>query len=177
MSIRSFEGVQPEIAEDAYIDEAAVVIGNVHIQSGSSLWPMVVVRGDVNHIYIGENTNLQDGTIVHANHDGPYTPGGDATTIGNGVVVGHQAMIHACTIQDNVLIGMSAIVLDGAIIKPEVMVAAGSLVPPGKVLESGYLYKGSPVKQIRLLEKKEIARIYYSATYYRSLAKRHGAVT
>lgn len=171
--IRSFENQDPVIAQSAYVDDAALVIGRVRIGEGASIWPMTVLRGDVECIEVGDRTNIQDGTVVHVTHQGPYHKTGIATSIGSGVTVGHQAMLHACTIGDHCLIGMAAIVMDEATISPEVMVAAGSLVPPGKHLESGYLYQGRPAVAVRRLTDDELAFITYSADHYHRLALRH----
>lgn len=171
--IREFEGIKPKIGTGVYIDEAATVIGDVSIGDDSSIWPMCVVRGDVNSISIGQGTNIQDGSILHVTHDGPYTPGGFALSLGDFTTVGHQAMLHACTIEDYCLIGMNAIVLDGAHIESHVMVGAGSLVPPGKHLESGYLYVGSPIKRVRKLTEQQIEMLKYSAEHYICLKNRY----
>ena len=173
MHLRPFEGKKPIIEEGVYIDSTALVIGNVVLARDSSVWPMAVIRGDVNSIEIGRKTNIQDGAVVHVTHDGPFTPGGHSTLIGNNVTVGHQATIHACEIQGSALIGMGARILDAAIVEKQVIVGAGSLVSAGKRLESGYLYLGTPVKRIRPLTEKEIAHIDYSANYYCALASRH----
>ncbi len=173
MSIRDFEGRRPLIAASAYIDPAAVVIGEVTIGAHSSLWPMAVARGDVNAIAIGEYTNIQDGTVMHVSHDGRYTPGGQPLRVGSHVTVGHQATLHACTIGDRCLIGMAATVMDGAVLHPRVMLAAGSLVPPGRELEGGYLWVGAPAKRVRALTKHELEMIEYSAAHYAELKDRH----
>ena len=166
MVMRPYEGSKPRCAKGVYIDESAQVIGQVSVGADSSLWPMVVVRGDVNTITIGARTSIQDGTIIHATHDSLYTPGGFATVVGDEVTVGHQAMLHGCLIEYQCMIGMGSIVLDGVVIESEVLLGAGSLVPPGKRLESGYLYVGSPAKQIRALTDKEKEHIRYNATHY-----------
>jgi carbonic anhydrase/acetyltransferase-like protein (isoleucine patch superfamily) len=171
--LRAFGDHLPELAKDVYVDETALVMGQVQIGSGSSVWPMAVLRGDVNRITVGEKTNIQDGTIVHVTHDGPFTPGGFDTVIGDHVTIGHRAIIHACRIGDRCLIGMGAIIMDGAELQHEVILAAGALVPPGKVLQSGYLYVGSPVKQVRPLTEKEKQHLSYSADYYATLALQH----
>lgn len=172
MSIRSFEGHTPECDDTVFIDPAAVVIGQVKLGANSGIWPVAVLRGDINHIHIGENTNIQDGTIIHVTHEGVFSTG-KPTIIGNNVTVGHQAMLHGCHIEDWVLVGMNAILLDGCHIPNEVMIGAGSLVPPGKQLESGYLYVGSPVKRVRPLTDKEKEFLRYSAQYYVKLKDRH----
>lgn len=171
--IRSFQGVHPTIAPSAYIDESAVICGDVSIGEDSSIWPLVVIRGDVNSIRIGARTSIQDGSVVHVTHDGPYSPGGAATAVGDDVTVGHKVVLHACTIRDRVLVGMGAIVMDDAVVESDVIIGAGSLVPPGKVLEAGHLYLGSPVKQVRPLTEQERQRLVYSAAYYVKLADRH----
>jgi len=173
MSIRSFQGVSPRIAATAYIDEAAVVIGDVTVADDASLWPMVVARGDVHSITIGERSNVQDGSILHVTSDNSFTPGGFPLLIGHDVTVGHGAILHACTIGDFVLIGMGATVLDGAVVKDRVMVGAGALVPPGKQLESGYLYIGSPVRQARPLKQAELDYLEFSSGHYVELKNRH----
>lgn len=154
------------IHDSAYIDPSACVIGDITIGADASVWPMAVVRGDVNKISIGARTNIQDGAILHVTCDSELIPGGKPLTIGDDVTVGHSAVLHACTIEDLCLIGMNATVLDGATIKSRCMVAAGSVVSPGKVLESGYLYVGAPAKQARPLKEAEIAYLEFSAQHY-----------
>ena len=171
--IRPFDGIEPTIPASAFVDDSAVVIGDVVLGEDTSVWPTAVIRGDVNRIRIGARPSIQDGSVVHATHDGPYTPGGASTTVGDDVTVGHKVILHACTIHDRVLVGMGAIVMDKAVVEADVIIGAGSLVPPGKVLESGYLYVGSPVKQIRPLTEKEKEQLLYSAGYYVKLARRH----
>ena len=173
MTIRSFEEYTPVIADSAFIDESAVVTGNVEIGADSSVWPMCSVRGDIHSIRIGERTNIQDGCILHVSHDSEFAPGGYKLTVGNDITVGHNVVLHACTVQDLCLIGMGSVILDGAVIESGVMVGAGSLVPPNKVLDSGFLWLGSPVKQIRKLNEKEKAFLNYSAEHYVELKNRH----
>ena len=166
-NIRSFQGVSPVLGEGTYVDEAATVIGDVVLGDDVSIWPGTVVRGDVNYIRIGARTNVQDGSIIHVTHDGPYgKPGGFATVIGEDVTIGHAAVIHACVIEDACLIGMGATILDGASIKKNVFVGAGAVIPPGKVVESGELWLGNPAKCVRKLSEKEIEQLYYSAQHY-----------
>ena len=129
------------------------------------MWPQAVARGDINPITIGKRTNVQDGTIIHVTHKSDYSPGYEVR-IGNDVTIGHSAIIHACKIEDRVLVGMGSIILDGAIIQHDVMLGAGSLVGPGKTLESGFLYLGSPAKKIRKLNEKELKFLVYSAKGY-----------
>ncbi len=173
MTIRTFNGIQPDIQASAYIDETALVVGDVSIGDDASLWPMTVARGDVHRITIGARTNIQDGSVLHVTQDNQFSPGGYPLSIGNEVTIGHGAIIHACAIDDLVLIGMGAIILDGAHVPSRVMVGAGALVPPGKQLESGYLYIGSPARQARKLTDKELAYLEFSARHYVDLKNRH----
>lgn len=173
MTIKSFSGVVPIIAASAWVDEQALVVGKVRLADNVSVWPMAVLRGDVQAISIGAGSNIQDGAIVHVTHDSDYTPGGLATTVGQFVTVGHGAILHACTVHDEALIGMNATVLDGAVVQSQVMVAAGSLVPPKKVLTSGWLYAGNPVKPLRELTASELGFFKYSAQQYIKLARQY----
>lgn len=166
---RTYQNQSPKIGKHVYIDRTAVVIGNVYIGNNVSIWPMAVVRADVNSIHIGENSNIQDAAILHVTHDGPYTPGGKPLIIEQGVTVGHQAVLHACHIRNYCLIGIGSIILDGAILEEHVMVAAGSLVPPNKRLKSGYLYLGNPARAVRRLKDAEIEHLEYSAAHYQRL--------
>ena len=134
---------------------------------------MTVIRGDVHSIRIGERTNIQDASVCHVTHDGDFSPGGFPLTVGNNVTVGHRVLLHACTVGDDCLIGMAATIMDGAVIEDNVIVGAGSLVPTGKRLESGYLYVGSPVKRVRELNDKELAFLKYSAEHYSKLKDLH----
>ncbi len=165
-SVRSYKGICPNLSEGVYIDSSSVVVGDIKIGKDSSIWPLVSARGDVNHIHIGERTNIQDGSVLHVTHKNNENPNGYPLIIGNEVTIGHKVMLHGCTIGDRVLVGMGTIILDGANIQEDVMIGAGSLVPPKKNLESGYLYVGSPVKQARLLSEKEIAFLRKSADNY-----------
>lgn len=173
MAVRSFDGHHPQLGQGVFVDEMALVVGKVQIGKDSSIWPMTVARGDVNRIFIGERTNVQDGTVLHVTADNKFNPGGYPLTIGNGVTVGHGAILHACTVEDYSLIGMGATVLDGAKVKSKALVAAGSLVPPGKVLEGGYLWIGSPVQKIRALKPEELEYLEYSAQHYVDLKNKH----
>lgn len=173
MAIRSFEGVTPRIAASAYIDPAALIIGDVEIGEDSSVWPMCVVRGDVQRIRIGARTSIQDGAVVHVTHNSRFCPGGLATYIGDDVTVGHNAILHACTVEDVCLIGMNAVIMDGAVVRSQVIVGAGGIAPPGKVLESGFLYVGAPVRPARPLTAREMEFLPYSAQNYVRLKERH----
>ena len=165
-TLRSYKGIYPEIDESAYIDESAVLVGDIIIAKDASVWPLVAARGDVNYIRIGERSNIQDGSILHVTHRSKSNPDGFPLIIGDDVTVGHKVMLHGCTIKNRVLIGMASIVLDGSVIEDDVMIGAGSLVPPNKILESGYLYVGSPVKQARPLKEYERAFLKQSAKNY-----------
>ena len=171
--IRPFASKTPKIAAGCYIDESADVIGDVEIGSDSSVWPQAVVRGDVNNIRIGHSSNIQDGSVLHVSHAGEYNPEGGPLVIGDYVTVGHKVLLHACDIGNVCLIGMGAIVMDDAVIEDRVMIGAGSIVPPGKLLESGYLYLGSPCKRMRKLDDKELGYLRYSAEHYVRLKDRY----
>jgi carbonic anhydrase/acetyltransferase-like protein (isoleucine patch superfamily) len=173
VTIRAFNGITPAIAATAYIDDTALVLGDVTVGDDASLWPMVVARGDVHTITIGRRTNVQDGSVLHVTQDNEFSPGGFALSIGDDVTVGHNVTLHACTVEDMCLIGMGSTILDGAVIRSRVMVGAGSLVTPGKELESGYLYLGSPAKQVRPLTERELAYLPFSAGHYVELKNRH----
>jgi carbonic anhydrase/acetyltransferase-like protein (isoleucine patch superfamily) len=175
VTVRIFENITPRIAASAYVDEHALVLGDVTIGEDASLWPNVVARGDVNSIEIGARSNIQDGTILHVSHDSVFAPGGFALRIGADITVGHQAILHGCTIEDRCLIGMAATVMDGAIVRSGAIVGAGSLVPPGRELEGGYLWVGSPARRMRELRESEVAFLDYSAGHYVELKKRHMA--
>lgn len=165
-AIRPFRGILPRLGARVYVDPASTVIGDVELGDDVSIWPGAVARGDVHHIRIGARSNLQDGAVIHVTHDGPYTPGGFPTLIGEDVTIGHGAVIHACTIEDACLIGMHATVLDGAVVKKHAFVAAGALVPPGKVVGERELGVGNPAKMVRVLSDKQVEQLYYSATNY-----------
>lgn len=162
--IRSFENKKPVVDKALYIDSSSVIIGDVTLFDNTSIWPHVTIRGDMAPITIGENTNIQDNAVVHVNTDMP-------TFIGRDVTVGHSAIIHACTIQDFVLIGMGAIILDEAVIGEYCLVAAGSLVPPRKVFPPKSLIMGNPAKVVRALTEQEIENIHNNCAHYITLAK------
>jgi carbonic anhydrase/acetyltransferase-like protein (isoleucine patch superfamily) len=166
MKLRTYETAWPHVHDSAYVDNQASVIGDVVIGPDSSVWPMAVIRGDVNHIRIGARTNIQDGSVVHVTHPYPELPQGHAATIGDDVTVGHRAVLHGCAIGNECLIGIGAVILDGAVLQDRVLLGAGSLVTEGKILESGYLYVGSPARQLRELTKEELKWFKYSAQHY-----------
>lgn len=167
--IENYQTHQPQLGNQAWIHPQAVVIGKVILGDEVSVWPCAVIRGDVNQITIGNRTNIQDGAVIHATHAGPFNETGHATTVGEEVTIGHNAILHGCQIGNRVLVGMGATVLDGAVIPDEVMIGAGALVPMNKTLDSGYLYLGSPVKAIRPLSETEKAFLLYSAQHYTQL--------
>lgn len=165
-NIRPFKQYRPVLGESVYIDATAVVIGQVEIGDDVSVWPCAVIRGDMHFIKIGHRSNVQDNAILHITHASDFNRDGWPLVIGDDVTIGHGACLHGCTVGNRVLIGIGATVLDGAIIPDEVMIGAGTLVPPGKVLESGYLYTGSPCKAARPLKDSEKAFFTYSTTNY-----------
>ncbi len=154
--------------------ETAAVIGDVEVGAGSSVWYGCTLRGDLNRIRVGRNTNIQDGTVVHVNHDphGDYrvTGGGMPTTIGDGVTIGHMALIHACTLEDGSFVGMRAVVMDEAVVESGAMVAAGALVTPGKRVPSGQLWAGSPARFLRDLRPDDLDHMAYLSEHYARLA-------
>ena len=163
--IREYEGITPKMDESVFIAESADIIGDVVLGKNTNIWYKAVLRGDAKPIIVGENTNIQDGTIVHCGDD-------TTTTIGNNVTIGHAAIIHGCTIKDYSLIGMGAIVLDGAEIGEFSMVGAGSLVT-GKKFPSGVLILGSPAKVIRELTDEEKESLVSSAKHYVETSKKY----
>ena len=168
--IRSYRDKNPQLGADVYIDGSAVVVGDVVIGDNSSVWPHVTIRGDINRIRIGRDTNIQDGSVLHVTHAGEFNPDGAELQIGDEVTVGHKALLHGCRIGNRCLIGMGSIVADNVIVEDNVMIGSGSLVPPGKHLESGYLYLGNPVRQKRALSDREIEYFAYAAAHYVKLA-------
>ncbi len=167
MHLRPYRDKLPTVGERVYVDPAATCIGDVVLGDDASLWPGTVVRGDVNYIRIGARTNVQDGTVVHVSHDGPHAKlGGFATHIGADVTIGHKAIIHACRIEDAVLVGMGAMLLDGVVVRKHAFVGAGALVTPGKEVGAGELWLGNPARKARMLTDAEIEALYYSAAHY-----------
>ncbi len=173
MSIRAFNKITPTIGKNVYIDKQSAVIGDVVIGNNSSIWPFTSVRGDVNKIRIGERCNIQDNSTIHVSHDSEHQPGGVPTIIGDDVTVGHQVILHACTIGNRCLIGMGSVIMDKVIIEDEVIVGAGSLVTQDRTLESGYLYIGRPAKRLRELSEEEKEYLSYSAQHYVRLKNKY----
>jgi carbonic anhydrase/acetyltransferase-like protein (isoleucine patch superfamily) len=166
VTIRSFNQHWPQLGARVYVDDSAVVIGDVSLGDDVSIWPTAVVRGDVESVRIGRATNVQDGAVLHVTHQGEFTEQGYPLSIGEGVTIGHRAAVHACSIGNYCLIGIGAIIMDGAVLDDYVMLGAGALVPPGKKLDSGYLYVGTPARPIRELTDREKAFLNYSANNY-----------
>lgn len=164
--LRSYNNTFPKLGNNIYIDPFASIIGDVELADDVNIWPMCVLRGDVNYIKIGKRTNIQDGSVLHVARKGEASVNGYSLIIGEDVTVGHKAMLHACQIGDRVLIGMGAIVLDNVRIDNDVILGAGSLVPPNKHLKSGYLYLGSPAKAARKLTDDEFSFLKRSAAHY-----------
>lgn len=163
---RSYRGITPNLASNVYVDESAVLVGDITLADDVSVWPLVAARGDVNTITIGARTNIQDGTVLHVTRKSAGHPEGNPLVIGSDVTVGHKCMLHGCILGNRILVGMGAIIMDGAVIEDDVFIGAGSLVPPNKVLKSGYLYVGNPVKQIRELKDSETSFLKLSALNY-----------
>jgi carbonic anhydrase/acetyltransferase-like protein (isoleucine patch superfamily) len=166
MTLSAYLNVLPALGERVYVAPSAAVIGQVTIGDDSSIWPMAVVRGDVHSIRIGARTSIQDGSVLHVTHDGPYAPGGRSLIVGDDVTVGHRAVLHACTIGNACLIGMGSLLLDDVEVEDLVMIGAGAIVTSGKRLGTRGLYVGSPARRVRELTDKEVAFLTYSAAHY-----------
>ncbi|WP_368299585.1 gamma carbonic anhydrase family protein [Kluyvera sichuanensis] len=164
--LRRYKDLFPVIGDRVMIDDSSVIVGDVRLADDVSIWPLVAARGDVNYIQIGARSNIQDGSVLHVTHKSTKNPEGNPLIVGEDVTVGHKVMLHGCTIGNRVLVGMGSILLDGVVVEDDVMIGAGSLVPQHKRLESGYLYLGSPVKQVRPLKEAELEGLRYSANNY-----------
>lgn len=173
LSVRSYRGMAPRLGARVLVDPSSVVLGDVDIGDDSSIWPQVAVRGDMHRIRIGARTSIQDGSVLHITHAGPYNPDGWPLIIGDDVTVAHGVILHGCHIGNRVLIGMGSIVMDGAVVEDDVVIGANALVPPGKRLESGWLYTGSPARPKRELSQKERDYFRYSADNYVRLKDHH----
>ena len=165
-NLRSYKGITPDLGVNNYIDTSAVIVGDVTLGDDVSIWPLVAGRGDVNTINIGARTNIQDGTVLHVTRKSHHNPNGNPLIIGEDVTVGHKCMLHGCRLGDRILVGMGTIIMDGVIVENDVFIGAGTVVPPNKVLKTGYLYVGNPMKQVRLLKDSEIAFLRQSAVNY-----------
>ena len=174
-NIRALGNTKPHIDMSVWVDPMAVIIGDVILGADCSVWPMAVIRGDMHHIRVGERVSVQDGAVLHITHSGPETGDGYPLVIGNDVTIGHQACLHGCTLGSEILVGIGATVLDGAVIEDRVIIGAGALVPPGKVLKSGYLYVGTPAKASRPLSDKELRYFTYTAANYVRLKDQYRA--
>ncbi|MFT4924983.1 MAG: carbonic anhydrase/acetyltransferase-like protein (isoleucine patch superfamily) [Phenylobacterium sp.] len=163
---RPYRGVYPTIGNNVYIDESAVLVGAINLADDVSVWPLVAARGDVNKITIGARTNVQDGTVLHVTRKGPGTPEGYELVIGADVTIGHKCMLHGCTLGNRILVGMGVIIMDNVYVADDIIIGAGGLVPQNKILESGYLYMGSPVEKKRRLTEVELRFLKESANNY-----------
>ena len=156
----------PQLGDRVYIDKSAHVSGAVTLGDDVSVWPMAVVRGDVNRIRIGARSNIQDGAVLHVTHESRWAPEGVPLVFGEDITVGHGAILHACRVGDRCLVGMGAIVMDRAELEDDCMVAAGAVVTPGTRIPSGTLWKGNPARLARELKQSEIENLAYSARHY-----------
>ena len=166
MPLNAFGSERPRLGARVYVDPTAIVIGRVELGEDASVWPMCVLRGDVNAVRVGARTNVQDASILHVTHERDGPGSGFACILGADVTVGHRVTLHGCTVGDHCLIGMGAIVMDGAVIEDEVLLAAGSVVPPGKHLQARSLYLGNPARRVRALTARELEDLAYSAAHY-----------
>ena len=164
--IQPYQGRLPQLGAGVYLHPAAQVIGDVVLGVDVSVWPGAVIRGDVNFIRIGAGSNIQDASVLHVSHRSQWEPEGSPLIIGRNVTIGHKVILHGCTIADECLIGMGSIVMDRVVVQKHVLLGAGSLVPEGRVLESGHLYLGSPARKVRPLSERELAHFIYSAQHY-----------
>jgi carbonic anhydrase/acetyltransferase-like protein (isoleucine patch superfamily) len=156
----------PSFGERVYVAKDAHVSGSVALGDDASIWPMAVARGDVNRIVVGARSNVQDGCILHVTHESAWQPEGGPLIIGDDVTLGHAAVLHACRVGDRCLVGMGATVMDGAVLEADAMVGGGAVVPPGKRVESGTLWRGNPASKARDLTDNEIEYLLYSALHY-----------
>lgn len=164
--LRNYLDHSPKTGQRVMIDRSSIIIGQVELEDDVSVWPLTVIRGDVNYIRIGSRTNIQDGSVLHVTKRTVENPNGFPLIIGEDVTIGHGVILHGCIIGNRSLIGMGSRVLDGAVIGDNVILGAGSLVPPGKHLENGYLYLGNPARRIRPLTPEDIDSLQTSARSY-----------
>ena len=164
--INSFKGVSPTLGKNVYVDGSARIVGDVVLEDDASIWPLVAARGDVNKIRIGARSNIQDGSVLHVTRKSEKNPNGFPLIIGEDVTVGHKCMLHGCQLGNRILVGMGAIVMDGVVVEDDVFIGAGTLVPPNKRLESGFLYVGNPMQKKRPLNDAEMAFLKQSAVNY-----------
>ena len=166
MTLAAYKGIAPQIPNSCYVDNSAVIYGDVVLGEDSSIWPLVAARGDVNTIRIGNRTNVQDGTVLHVTRKSEKFADGFPLIIGDDVTIGHKCMLHGCTLGSRILVGMGAIIMDGAEVQNDVFIGAGTLVPPNKILETGFLYVGNPMQKKRPLSGSEITFLKQSALNY-----------
>lgn len=171
-SLRRFEQFEPTLGQRVFVDKTAVIIGDVSIGDDSSIWPLTIIRGDMHQIRIGKRSSIQDGSVLHITHAGPFNEHGWPLTVGDDCTIAHSVTLHGCSIGNKVLIGMGSIVMDGAVVPDETVIGANTLVPPGKKLVSGFLYTGSPAKKVRPLTDKEKDYFSYSSNNYCKLKDR-----
>ncbi len=164
--IRKFQEFHPQVAEDAFVAETAQIVGRVQVDRRASIWYGAVLRGDDNAIRIGAYTNIQDNCVLHITTTEPCI-------VGDHVTVGHSAILHGCTVGNEVLVGMGSIILNGAVIEDQVIIGAGTLIPPGKRVPARSLVVGSPAKVVRDLTEEEIRSLRQSAEHYALLADKH----
>lgn len=170
---RTYKGISPTFGSGVYVDPDATVIGDVTAGDDVSFWPGAVARGDMHTIKIGNRSNVQDNAVLHTTHASNFNPGGFPLTIGDDVIIGHSAVLHGCTLGNRILVGVGAIVNDGAVVEDEVMIGAGCVVPPGKKLESGYVYVGNPAKPLRQMKDNERKFLGYSPQNYVKLKNQY----
>ncbi|MGI9212471.1 MAG: gamma carbonic anhydrase family protein [Methylococcaceae bacterium] len=173
MNLQSFRGIAPHLGQNVYVANTATLIGEVSVGNDVSFWPQTVARGDVNRIEIGAETNIQDGSVLHVTQRTDHNPEGYPLIIGLGVTVGHRVILHGCRIGNHCLIGMGAIIMDGVVVEDDVMIGAGSLVSPGKHLNSGWLYVGSPARAVRPLKPEERDYLRFSKDGYLRLKNQY----
>lgn len=169
MTLRTYKSITPSLGENCYVDPSAVIAGDVVLGDDASIWPLVAARGDVNKIRIGARSNIQDGSVLHVTRKSAQNPEGFPLIIGEDVTVGHKCMLHGCKLGSRILVGMGAIIMDGVVVEDDVFIGAGTLVPPNKRLESGYLYVGNPMQKKRPLKDSELAFLKQSAVNYVNL--------
>lgn len=172
-NIMSFEGKTPQMGERVWVHPSSTIIGDVKLGADVSIWPGVIIRADVNHVEIGDRTNIQDGSIIHVTNPGANPPHGYPTIIGNDVTIGHGAMLHGCIVEEGVLIGMRATLLDGSRVEKHAILGAGALLAPGKVVKTGEVWVGAPARRIKTLTDKEIEGLFFSAQQYVTLKDRY----
>ena len=173
MPIEPYQTFHPKLGAGVYVHASATVIGDVELGDAVSVWPGVVIRGDVNRIRVSARSNIQDNAVLHVSHRRAADPEGSPLLIGRDVSIGHAVILHGCVIGDECLIGMGSLVMDKAVLQARVLLAAGSLVPEGRVLESGWLYLGRPAKAVRRLTSEELDYFAYQAGNYVRLAREY----